>query len=114
MSTGSRLNGKTPKNEINRSIGVDAVCRGSGWHIVHALEAEIHFVIGGLAVLLLIAKLGGELFERIKQPTVLGELIGGIIIGNLIIIGFMEFEPLKTNAVIGALAEIAKDYYLFD
>ncbi|MCI0661760.1 MAG: cation:proton antiporter [Acidobacteria bacterium] len=71
-------------------------------------------VLGGLAVLLLIAKLGGELFERIKQPPVLGELIGGIIIGNLIIIGFMGFEPLKTNAVIGALAEIGVIILLFE
>ena len=71
-------------------------------------------VLGGIAVLLVIAKLGGEFFERIKQPAVLGELIGGIIVGNLALIGFMGFEPLKTNAVIGALAEIGVIILLFE
>jgi len=68
----------------------------------------------GIAVLLMIAKLGGEFFERIKQPAVLGELIGGIIAGNLALVGFMGFEPLKANAVIGALAEIGVIILLFE
>jgi hypothetical protein len=33
----------------------------------------------GIAVLLMIARLAGEFYKRIKQPAVLGELIGGII-----------------------------------
>jgi Kef-type K+ transport system membrane component KefB len=68
----------------------------------------------GIAVLLMIAKLGGEFFERIKQPAVLGELIGGIILGNLALVGFMGFEPLKTSEVIGALAEIGVIILLFE
>jgi Kef-type K+ transport system membrane component KefB len=71
-------------------------------------------VLGGLALLLVIAKLGGELLERIKQPAVLGELVGGIIIGNLIFTGFTGFEPLKTNAVLSALAEIGVILLLFE
>jgi hypothetical protein len=39
--------------------------------------------LAGVAVMLIIAKLGGELFERFRQPAVLGELVGGIFIGNL-------------------------------
>jgi Kef-type K+ transport system membrane component KefB len=65
-------------------------------------------------VFLLIANLGGEFFERIRQPTVFGELLGRIIIGSLTIIGFMGFEPLKANAVIGALAEIGVIILLFE
>src|SRR6185436_2649538 len=64
--------------------------------------------------MLVVAKLGGELFERIGQPAVLGELVGGIIIGNLMLCGFMGVEPLKTNAVIGALAEIGVIILLFE
>jgi Kef-type K+ transport system membrane component KefB len=71
-------------------------------------------VLGGIAVLLVIAKLGGEFFERVKQPAVLGELIGGIIVGNLALTGFMGFEPFKSNAVIGALAEIGVIILLFE
>jgi len=64
--------------------------------------------------MLVIAKLGGEFFERIGQPAVLGELVGGIIIGNLVLFGFMGAEPLKTNEVIGALAEIGVIILLFE
>jgi Kef-type K+ transport system membrane component KefB len=71
-------------------------------------------VLGGIAILLMTAKLGGEFFERVKQPAVLGELIGGIVIGNLALVGFTGVEPLKTQAVIGALAEIGVIILLFE
>ena len=71
-------------------------------------------VLVGLACMLVIAKLGGEFFERIGQPAVLGELVGGIIIGNLVLVGFHGAEPLKTNQVIGALAEIGVIILLFE
>ena len=71
-------------------------------------------VLIGLAAMLLVAKLGGELFERLKQPAVLGELFGGIIIGNLVLLGVTAAEPLKTNAVIGALAQLGVILLLFE
>ena len=40
-------------------------------------------VILGLAIILFTAKLGGYLFEKIKQPAVLGELVFGVLIGNM-------------------------------
>ena len=64
--------------------------------------------------MLLVAKLGGELFERLKQPAVLGELIGGIIIGNLVLFGFTAAEPLRTDAVIAALAQLGVILLLFE
>ncbi|MGI8905791.1 MAG: cation:proton antiporter [Candidatus Sumerlaeaceae bacterium] len=36
-----------------------------------------------LLIMLIVAKLGGDLLERIGQPAVLGELIFGILLGNL-------------------------------
>jgi len=71
-------------------------------------------VLIGVALILLIAKLGGELFERFKQPAVLGELIGGMLVGNLVIFGFTGVEPLKTDVVINALAEIGVILLLFE
>ena len=71
-------------------------------------------VLLGIAVMLLVAKLGGELFERINQPAVLGELIGGIVIGNLVLLGFSAAEPLKTNQVIAAIAEVGVIILLFE
>jgi Kef-type K+ transport system membrane component KefB len=71
-------------------------------------------VLVGLASILLIAKVGGELFERFGQPAVLGELIGGILVGNLVLLGFQGAEGLKTNEIIAALAEIGIILLLFE
>jgi Kef-type K+ transport system membrane component KefB len=71
-------------------------------------------VLAGVAVMLIVAKLGGELFERFRQPAVLGELVGGILIGNLTLIGVTIAEPLKTNVIISALAELGVIILLFE
>ena len=71
-------------------------------------------VLAGVATMLIIAKLSGELFERFRQPAVLGELIGGIFIGNLTLLGITMTEPLKTNIVISALAELGVIILLFE
>ncbi len=77
----------------------------------HALEPT---ALVGIAVMLVIAKLGSELFERMGQPSVLGELLAGIVLGNLVIFGFTAAEPLKTNGTIAALAEIGVIILLFE
>jgi len=77
----------------------------------HALEPT---ALVGIAVMLVIAKLGSELFERMGQPAVLGELLAGIVLGNLVIFGFTAAEPLKTNGTIAALAEIGVIILLFE
>jgi Kef-type K+ transport system membrane component KefB len=87
------------------ALGVDE--GGAG----HGLDP---FVLVGVAVMLIAAKLGGELLERIKQPAVLGELIIGIVIGNLMLTGFTAAEPLKTSEIISALAEIGVIILLFE
>ena len=74
----------------------------SGQGSRHGLDPT---VLAGIAVMLVVAKLGGEVFERLGQPAVLGELIGGIIIGNLALVGFHKAEVLKTDEVIAALAQ---------
>jgi Kef-type K+ transport system membrane component KefB len=71
-------------------------------------------VLVGVALVLLVAKLGGEAFERIGQPAVLGELVGGMLIGNLVLFGVTAVEPLKTDVVLGALAEIGVILLLFE
>ncbi len=75
---------------------------------------KFDLILIGLAVMLLLGKLAGELFERLKQPAVLGELLGGILIGNLILFGFTAAEPLKTDSIIAAIAEIGVIILLFE
>ncbi len=67
-----------------------------------------------LVIILLVAKLGGDLAVRIGQPAVLGELIGGVLIGNLALIGFTGLEPLKTDASIDMLSRLGVLILLFE
>lgn len=71
-------------------------------------------VLIGVAVMLVAAKLAGEVFERLRQPAVLGELVAGVLLGNLVILGFTSIEPLKTNETIAALAELGVIILLFE
>jgi Kef-type K+ transport system membrane component KefB len=71
-------------------------------------------VVAGLAVLLLAAKLGGELAMRVKQPPVLGELLAGIVLGNLSFGGFQPFQPLAVNETIEIIAGIGALILLFE
>ena len=71
-------------------------------------------MLAGVAAILLAAKVCGEIFERAGQPSVLGELVGGILLGNLALLGVSAAEPLKTNAVVAALAEIGVIILLFE
>lgn len=65
-----------------------------------------------IAIILLIAKLSGFI-ERWGQPSVLGELIAGVIIGNLVLVGINIFEPIKADNIIAFLAELGVVILLF-
>ena len=56
----------------------------------------------------------GEIFERLRQPAVLGELFAGILLGNLVIFGFTGPKSLKTNETVAALAELGVIILLFE
>ena len=71
-----------------------------------------HFLLAFAAVLVA-AKVGGELFERIKQPAVLGELVIGIVLGNLGLAGVDVFEALKEAPFLAIAAEIGAILLLF-
>jgi len=71
-------------------------------------------VLVGISIILICASLFGEAFEKLKQPAVLGELLAGIILGNLVFIGFPYAEPLKTDLVIEALAQFGVILLLFE
>lgn len=65
-----------------------------------------------IAILLLAARLSG-LVERFGQPAVVGELIIGIILGNLVLFGFHFFDSLKQDIIILFLAELGVVILLF-
>ncbi len=71
-------------------------------------------VLLGLVIVLAAAKLGGELFERIGQPAVLGELVLGVVLGNLALLGIDDFEFLGTSPGLEILAQIGVILLLFE
>jgi Na+:H+ antiporter len=70
-------------------------------------------VLLGLILILTVAKLGGELFERIGQPAVLGELLFGILLGNLPLLGYGGLAYLATDPGLEILAQLGVILLLF-
>jgi Na+:H+ antiporter len=68
----------------------------------------------GLAVILGTAKVGGHLAERMGQPAVLGELVVGIVLGNLGLVGIGWLEPIKADATLDILARLGVVILLFE
>jgi Kef-type K+ transport system membrane component KefB len=66
-----------------------------------------------LVLVLLGAKLAGELSRRIGQPPVLGELLVGVLLGNLALIGGPNLAGLASHEGFAAFAEIGAILLLF-
>ncbi|MEM1414530.1 MAG: cation:proton antiporter [Myxococcota bacterium] len=67
-----------------------------------------------LAAILLAAKLGGEIAVRLRQPAVLGELGMGILLGNLVHLGFDAFEGAAQMPAVELLANLGVALLLFE
>lgn len=76
----------------------------------HGAHAAMTFL--WIAVILIAAKIA-SLVERFGQPSVLGELVIGVIMGNLFLVGINIFEPIKQNEIITFLAELGVVILLF-
>ncbi len=80
--------------------------------IAHQVDAGHFFLI--FLVILLSAKLAGELFERIGQPAVLGELIAGVVVGGSVL-GIVPVDPGDTyGSIVHVMAEIGVAILLFE
>jgi len=76
-----------------------------------------------LMIILAAAKICGEISERLGQPSVLGELVAGILLGNIVLINpdWTLFESLRATTlssepavVIDALARLGVILLLFE
>lgn len=77
-------------------------------------DAPVAQVLLALTVVLALAKIGGDLAVRIKQPAVLGELAAGVLLGNLGLVGIDWAEPLRSNATLEILAQLGVIILLFE
>lgn len=76
----------------------------------HGVEGAMLFFV--IAAILVSAKIF-HLIEKIKQPPVVGELVAGIILGNLGLLGIHFFEPFRHDQIISFLAELGVIILLF-
>ena len=74
---------------------------------------DIVGVLVALAVIMVGAKLGGSLAQLVAQPVVLGELLFGVVVGNLALVGIGWFESLSHLHTVHILAEIGVIILLF-
>lgn len=83
------------------------------------MEGTAHLVDVGhffyiLIVILLAAKLAGELFERLGQPAVLGELVAGVVVGSSML-GIVPTDPTDPyGSIVHIMAEIGVAILLFE
>lgn len=67
-----------------------------------------------LVVILSAAKLGGAVAVAVGQPAVLGEIVIGILLGNLGLIGIHAIEPMKEEPTLAVLASLGVIVLLFE
>ena len=70
-------------------------------------------ILLSLALVLVGAKLAGELLKRLGQPAVLGELLVGIVLGNLALLGGPDLHDLAQDETFSVLAELGAILLLF-
>jgi Na+:H+ antiporter len=67
-------------------------------------------IVLALALLLASGKIAGEIAVRLRQPAVLGELVAGIVLGN---VGITAFDWVKSDPVMEVFANVGVLMLLF-
>jgi Kef-type K+ transport system membrane component KefB len=68
-----------------------------------AAESPVAGVVADLAIILLAAKLGDELFKRIGQPALIGEILAGLLIGPSVLGIVDPGETIEVFAELGVV-----------
>lgn len=71
-------------------------------------------VVLALAIILAAAKLAGHVAVRVGQPAVLGELLAGVMLGSLDLVGIEWFRPIEHDAAVDILARLGVVILLFE
>jgi Kef-type K+ transport system membrane component KefB len=77
-------------------------------------HGEEALILLALAFVLVAAKLAGEVVERFGQPAVLGELLVGILLGNLPLFGGPTLTGLQDSETFAVLGELGAILLLFE
>jgi Kef-type K+ transport system membrane component KefB len=72
------------------------------------------FLLFELSLVLGAAKIGGLAAQKMRQPAVLGELLAGIILGNLTHLGIDSFASIQHDPGLAMLAELGVILLMFE
>ena len=72
------------------------------------------FLLFELSLVLGAAKIGGLAAKKMRQPVVLGELMVGIILGNMAYLGIEFFEGIRHDPSLAILAELGVILLMFE
>jgi Kef-type K+ transport system membrane component KefB len=86
-----------------------AAARAAGGH-----EDQVGPLLLALAVIIVAAKLGGEVATRAGQPAVLGELLAGVALGNVGLLGWSGLASIQDHPGLEALANLGVLLLLFE
>lgn len=78
----------------------------------HAATSPFGQTFLWIAVILIAAKLSG-IVERVGMPAVLGELLVGVLLGNLVLLGVGFFENIQKDQYIEFIAQLGVVVLLF-
>lgn len=81
--------------------------------IVGLLPDPVASVLLALAIILIGARLGGAAAEQLGRPAVFGELLVGVVLGNLQGARLDWLVTMRTNAPVDLLAQVGAVILLF-
>ncbi|MCE3294876.1 MAG: transporter, family [Crocinitomicaceae bacterium] len=110
------------KLEIGRNIVIPETVK-THWQeltdvIVHNLQHPLALIIAQIVTIILVARLFGWLFNKIGQPSVIGEIIAGIVLGpSLFGMYFPEASkmlfPVQSLENLKILSQIGLIFFMF-
>jgi Na+:H+ antiporter len=80
----------------------------------HSSADPISQVLLALTVILAAAKIAGHISVRIGQPAVLGELVAGVLLGNLGLVHIHGLHNIAENPTVDVLARLGVVILLFE
>jgi hypothetical protein len=108
--------------ELNKKITTTASQNGS-WNdfidsMVHNLQDPLAILLAQIVTIIIVARFFGWVFKKIGQPTVIGEIIAGIVLGpSLLGMYFPEFSatlfPAASLGNLKFLSQIGLILFMF-
>ncbi len=108
--------------EVNKTILNTGIKNGS-WNdfidsILHNLQDPLAILLAQIVTIIIVARFFGWIFKKIGQPTVIGEIIAGIVLGpSLLGMYFPEFSstlfPVESLGNLKFLSQIGLILFMF-